>query len=154
MTIQNIINKEAAGMHIETKNGREFIGRFQTGDDLLSAIENFCVKENIKLGAFQIIGAVKSAKMGYYDQDKQKYVESASLNRKLEIVSCIGNVSLKDGNIAIHAHIALADLDGTAFGGHLMPGTVIFAAEFFIRELSGGKLERKKDSATGLPLWQ
>jgi predicted DNA-binding protein with PD1-like motif len=141
-------------MHIEPKPGRFFIGRFECDDDLLQALTAFCKKENIRLGAFSVIGAVKNANLGYYHQEKQQYTGCVELNKKLEIASCIGNISLKDGEIMVHAHIVLADWDGKAFGGHLMPGTKIFAAEFNIQEYTGAELLRGKDVKTGLPLWK
>lgn len=141
-------------MHIEPRPGRIFIGRFEAGDDLLAELNGFCKENNIRLGVFNLIGAVRNAKMGYYDQEKKAYTGCVELDKKLEISSCMGNVSIKDGEIMVHAHITLADMDGNAFGGHLMPGTEIFAAEFFIQELTGAGLVRGKDGKTGLPLWQ
>ncbi len=141
-------------MHIEPKAGRIFLGRFEAGDDLLDSLTGFCKKHNIRLGVFNIIGAVRNAKLGYYDQNQKKYTGCVELDKKLEISSCMGNISLKDGEIFCHAHITLADMDGKAFGGHLMPGTEVFAAEFFIQELTGAELVRGKDEKTGLPLWQ
>ena len=54
----------------------------------------------------------------------------------------------------VHAHVTLSDEQGNAFGGHLAPGTVIFACEFVIQELAGDALTRGFDEQTGLPLWQ
>ncbi len=65
----------------------------------------------------------------------------------------MGNISLKDNEIMVHAHVVLADFEGKAYGGHLMPGTKIFAAEFHIQEYVGAELTRVKDKETGLPLW-
>ncbi|MFA5104704.1 MAG: PPC domain-containing DNA-binding protein [Candidatus Margulisiibacteriota bacterium] len=140
-------------MHIEPKTGRFFSGRFEAGDDLLASLTDFCKEQSIRLGAFNLIGAVRKAKLGYYDQEQKKYTGCVELNKKLEISSCMGNISIKDGEIMVHAHITLADMEGKAFGGHLMPGTEIFAAEFFIQELTGAELVRGKDEKTGLPLW-
>jgi hypothetical protein len=140
-------------MHIQPKLGRLFIGRFESGKDLLTSLTDFCKQNDIRLGVFNIIGAVRNVKLGYYEQTTKKYTDCASIDKKLEISNCTGNISLKEGEIMVHAHITLADFDGKAFGGHLMPGTEIFAAEFFIQELIGGELHRIKDEKTGLPLW-
>ncbi|MBF0522099.1 MAG: DNA-binding protein, partial [Candidatus Omnitrophica bacterium] len=51
------------------------------------------------------------------------------------------------------AHIMLADWEGRCYGGHLMPGTMIFAAEYCIKELTGLELHRGHDQETGLSLW-
>lgn len=138
---------------LQVGKGRSFLGRFRKDQDLLEELNRFCVREKIELGVFSVIGALTRAKMGYYEQKKQKYVECVHLDRKLEITSCVGNISLKDGKPFIHAHVTLADLEGKCYGGHLMPGANIFAAEYFIQELTGGRLERKFDPETGLQLW-
>jgi len=135
------------------KEGRIFIGRFNHKEDLLNSLNEFCIKNDIKLGVFSVIGAVRSAKMGYYKQDEQQYVECVSLEKKLEIVSCSGNISLKDEKPFVHAHITLADLEGRCYGGHLISGTIIFAAEYYIKELTGFELRRGIDKETGLSLW-
>ena len=135
------------------KEGRRLIGRFESGDDLLEVLTGLCRRENIRLGTFEIIGAVKNAKLGYFDQQEKKYTGCVELDKKLEINACLGNISIKDGEIFCHAHITLADWEGRAFGGHLMPGTIVFAAEFYIEELLGAEMVRSLDPKTGLPLW-
>ncbi len=138
---------------MQINEARIFVGRFKLRSDLLMSLTEFCKEENIKLGVFFVIGALTNAKLGYYDQDAKEYVECVSLDKKLEITSCIGNISLKDVEIFVHAHITLADHKGHCYGGHLMPGSIIFAAEYYIKELAGGELERKYDPETGLSLW-
>ncbi len=86
-------------------------------------------------------------------QDSKKYSECVELIKKLEITSCTGNISLKDGEIFVHAHITLADHQGQCYGGHLLRGATIFAAEYYITELTGAVLERENDPETGLSLW-
>lgn len=140
-------------MQKEVSLGRNFIGRFEFQEDLLEALTQFCRTLGIRLGTFSVIGAVTCAKLGYYDQKEKKYSGCVELDKKLEISSCSGNISIKDGEIFVHAHITLADFEGKAYGGHLMPGTKIFAAEFFIQELSGAELVRQPEAKTGLPLW-
>jgi predicted DNA-binding protein with PD1-like motif len=138
---------------MQVKKGRLFMGRFKSKVDLLSSLTEFCKEKNIRLGTFSVIGALMQVKLGYYDQDNKKYTECVNLNKKLEITTCVGNISLKESEIFVHAHITLADHQGQCYGGHLMPESVVFAAEYYIQELVGGKLERKNDSETGLSLW-
>ena len=139
---------------MQVKESRVFIGRFAAKADLLEELTGLCKRENIRLGVFSVIGAVTSAKLGYYKQDEKKYADCVSLDKKLEIASCTGNISLMNSEIFVHAHITLADHNGTAYGGHLMPGSTIFAAEYYIKELKGATLERTRDSETGLNLWK
>lgn len=139
---------------MQAQEGRVFIGRLKGKSDLLSELTKLCKKEHIRLGVFSVIGALTCAKLGYYNQDAKKYTDCVSLDKKLEITSCIGNISLLDSEIFVHTHITLADHNGTAYGGHLMPGSKIFAAEYYIKELLGTTLERIHDPETGLNLWK
>ena len=75
-------------------------------------------------------------------------------DRELEILSCTGNISIKEGRPFVHAHIMLADIHGATIGGHLFSDTVVFAGEIEIVELVGTPLERRHDEVTGLMLWQ
>ena len=106
-----------------------------------------------RFGVFSIIGAVSAAAFGYYDQTKKEYQTIIRLG-EFEIVTGSGNVSLKDNSPFVHAHILFADENGSSFGGHLMPGTVIFAAELCLQELEGEPLVRQHDDKTGLFLWK
>ena len=54
----------------------------------------------------------------------------------------------------VHAHVTLTDGEGKAIGGHLAPGTIVFACEVVIHAFEGPTLERGRDEVTGLPLWQ
>jgi uncharacterized protein len=129
-----------------------FMGRLDHDADLLEALTAICIKENIQLGRLEAIGAVKKAALGYYDQKQKKY-EYFEINRHLEILNLTGNISMKDGKPFVHAHVTLADEKGRAFGGHLIPGTSIFACEAIIQAFDGPQLHRKTEPVTGLPLW-
>ena len=133
--------------------GRCMLSRLPHGKDLIGAVESFCVQNEIQTAVFFVIGAVMSATLGSYDQDQQVYV-TYKKEEPLEIVSCTGNVSLKDGQVAVHAHAVLADVDGRTTGGHLFSETVIYAGEMYLQELLGRPPEREYDETTGLRLWR
>ena len=134
------------------KSKELFMGKLSYGCDLLEELTSVCQKENIRLGRIEALGAVQKAHIGFYDQQTREYRFHA-LPQPLEITKLIGNVSLKDGNPFVHAHVTLADEEGKAFGGHLAPGTVVFACEFIIESFDGPVFERGFDEETGLPLW-
>ena len=137
----------------EFQHGRLFVGRLPQGKDLILSIEKFCEDASIQMAIFSVIGAVSSATIGAYDQKQQVYVTFKE-EAPLEIVSCIGNVSLKDGKPFIHAHILLADEQGKTIGGHLFSETIIYAGEINLQELTGKPMERTYDNNTGLMLWK
>jgi len=131
---------------------RVFMGKLAHGADLLEELTGICIREEIRLGRIEAFGAVQNARLGFYHQKTRKY-QSLALDRPLEITKLIGNISLKEGKPMVHAHITLADKEGFAYGGHLMPGTIIFACEFILQVFAGPIFQRGLDLETGLPLW-
>ena len=127
-------------------------GRLSHGGDLLEEITDICRRENVQLGWFEALGAVKKARLAFYNQETHDY-EFFTVDQPLEITKLVGNVSLKDGNPFVHAHVALADKAGNAYGGHLASGTVVFACEFILEIFEGPVLKRELDEVTGLSLW-
>ena len=125
--------------------------RVEHDSDLIGFVTEFAKKNSIALASFTAIGALKSAKLGFYEQQKHEYLET-ELKVSLEIASCVGNVSLKDGEPFVHAHAVLADQNENVRAGHLLGGRV-FAAEIHLTELLGEAVVRKPDAVTGLSLW-
>ena len=135
------------------ETGRCMLARLPHGRDFVKSVEDFCLENAITVGVFSVIGAVMSATMGSYDQNQQVYV-TFKKDEPLEIVHCTGNVSLKDGKVAVHAHAVFADVNGQTTGGHVFSETLVYAAEIYIQELLGKPLEREYDERTGLSLWR
>ncbi len=135
--------------------GRIIMGRLSKGADLLASLTQLCLNENVQLGVVRAIGAVTRARVGYYHQDRRTY-SYLEFDGPHEIINLEGNISLKDGQPFVHAHIALMAEDGRMVGGHLAEGTEIFACEYVITELLPERnrtFERFFDEATGLYLW-
>lgn len=128
------------------------LGRLQRGDDLLEALTEVVRREGVRLGRIEAVGAVEKARVGYYDQTTYAY-RYLDFGQDMEILALVGNVSLRDGEPMVHAHVTLGDAQGRAFGGHLAAGTRVFACEFAIEVLEGAEFHRGHDEATRLPLW-
>ena len=133
--------------------GKSYLGKLAHDGDLLEELNAFCAAQDIRLGRVEAIGAVRKARIGYYHQDTRTY-EFHEFNEPMEITALAGNVSLKDGKPFVHAHVTLTNAKGQAFGGHLAPGTVVFACEALVQELQGPTFQRAMDEQTGLPLWK
>ncbi len=129
-----------------------FLERLPMHKDLLEAITDVFRRRNIRQASFTMIGAVENAVLGFYSHER-KY-ENRSFTGSFEVVSCVGNVSEKDDEIFVHAHIVIAGPDCNAFGGHLMPGANIFAGELFGIPVAGPVQRRRHDEPTGLALWE
>ena len=130
-----------------------FLGRFNKGDDLFKSLSLFLENNNIKSGVISGIGALQKASIGFYNQKEFKY-KTININKPVEVVSFIGNISLKEGHPFPHCHIVVADENGETKGGHLLEGCIVFAFEFSIVSFDGAALVRGFDNETKLPLWK
>ncbi len=129
-----------------------FMGSINCGNDLLRELTDLCIDRKINLGRVEAIGAVRKARIGFYEQDKQEYRFSC-FDFPMEIANLTGNISLKDEKPFVHAHATLVDGKGETYGGHIAEGTVVFACEFVLEAFDGACFERKHDQETGLWLW-
>jgi len=136
---------------LESKLGKIVFARFYEGEDLLDSITLVAEKSNITAGFFNLIGTLKKASLGFYRLGKY---ETIKIDGPLEIVSCIGNISLKDNKPFAHAHVSVSNDKGMVFGGHVMSGCTIAATgELVLIEAADTKLVRKLDEKTQLFLW-
>lgn len=136
--------------YAKAKAGKVAFARLFEGEDVLETITRVAAKSKIHAGFFSLIGTLESAKLGFFRQGKYEPIE---IRRPLEIVSCLGNISVKEGKTFAHAHIAVSDAKGKVLGGHVMPGCIIgVTGELVLVEASGVELIRKFDKKTKLSL--
>ena len=129
------------------------MGKLDHGADLLEALTAVAADNGVTLAAVNALGAVQKARIGFYNQQTREY-QYEDLDTTLEIAALVGNISLRDGKPILHAHVALSDEKGNGFGGHLAPGTIVFACEYTMQVFDGKPLERGYDETTGLPHWE
>jgi uncharacterized protein len=131
--------------------GRCLLARLDHGADILHQAGRLAKEEGIKTGILTAIGAFSLAELAYYDQASLEY-RKIPVEGPVELLSCLGNISIRDGQPFVHAHAVLADSQGRVLGGHLITG-IVFAAEFCLQEFLGEPFKREHDSVTGLYLW-
>lgn len=132
--------------------GRTYIFKINKGKDLLEQLSDFCHDNQIKCGILSGIGSLENATLAYFDQAKKKY-EKIIVAKETEILSLTGNISIMDNRSNVHAHVVLAQKDGTIVGGHLAIGSKVYLAEVYIQELVGEPKVRKQDKVTKLNTW-
>jgi predicted DNA-binding protein with PD1-like motif len=87
------------------------------------------------------VGSLRRATLRFADRTEATVIEG-----KFEIISLTGAFAEEGG----HYHIGLADGEGKAFGGHLLPGCLIYTtAEIVLAELPDLRFLRRPDPATG-----
>ena len=126
--------------------------RLRKGEDLLGAIKERAEQSGVDSGVFMGIGALARARLGYFDLESREY-RVIELDREVELLSCLGNISKRDGETVVHAHILVSDEEGRAYGGHLLEGNPIsVTVELAIVDAPELKLRRTLDPEMGLYL--
>jgi uncharacterized protein len=137
----------------EYARGARVVARLRHDGDLLEEIAAVADEHGMEAAELRAIGALKRARLAFYDQSSHEYGEFA-VDAPVELLGLLGNVCRKDGATFVHAHATLAGHDGACVGGHVAPGCVVFACELVLQELVGEPLEREFDATTGLGLWR
>jgi hypothetical protein len=127
------------------------VERFHTGDDILERLTQLAIAQNVKAGSLSAIGALQRAVVGFFVGEGQ--YSSVLVKGPLELLSCTGNISLKDGTPFVHAHMTVANHKGRAYGGHIMRGCIVGPTfEATVHVYDDIRLTRDYDETTKLYL--
>lgn len=130
---------------------RSYVLIFDAGDELAARLKSFATDQNLADASFKAIGALASAKLGWFDPELKKYHTAVDLAEQIELLSLIGDVAQHEGKPVVHAHAVVGRSDGSTAGGHLMEAYVRPTCEVFLVE-SPVHLSKKFDPNSGLVL--
>ncbi len=77
----------------ECNANKELMVRLKHDADLVRSITELARSKGIEAGSFTAIGALKRARLGFYDQKNHEYREM-KIDSPHEMASCVGNISL------------------------------------------------------------
>ena len=92
---------------------------FDAGDEVIGGLESFAKEAGLDAAHFTALGAFERATLGYFDVNTQDYVR-IPVDEQVEVLSLVGDVSLKGDKPQIHAHVVVGKRDGarrTHLGG-------------------------------------
>lgn len=135
---------------LHTNNPTTYAVIFDKGDTLMDALLAFAKERNLSASSFTGIGAFSGVTLGFFDRERKEY-KKIKIQEQVEVLSLVGDISLKDGEPKLHAHVVLGKSDGTAHGGHIIEADVWPTLELIITE-SPAHLLRRHDPETGLAL--
>ncbi len=121
-------------MNVSKISNSNYLVLLKKGDNLLDSIKEFYNKYALnKLCEFRAIGAIDNFSLGYaYLEDGIIQYNNVEYKEEYELLSLLGNISIRDNDVAIHAHASLSDKNNACIGGHLNYGTVSIVCEMFI----------------------
>lgn len=106
---------------------RNYTFRLTPGQDLYNSIEMFVQERKIEAGCvLSGVGSLTHVTLRFANQE----IHNEEIGQ-FEIVSITGTVSIHGS----HLHVSVSDDQGRTFGGHLVPGCIIYTtAEIVILE--------------------
>jgi len=123
---------------------------FESGDEVTAELKKFMSENNITAARFSAIGAFSDATLAYFDWEKKEY-QDFSITEQMEVLTLTGDVAIKEGKPAIHAHVIVGFKDGSTKGGHLQKAHVRPTLEVML-EKSPACLRKSYDEESGLML--
>ena len=130
---------------------KTFILVFKVGDELAEGLLQFAKEQKLSSASFKAVGALSSVRLAWYSWESKRYEPSVTLDEQVELLSLIGDIALKDGQPAVHAHAVIGRRDGTAHGGHLLKAYIRPTCEVVLTE-SPVQLQKFSDPESGLAL--
>ena len=131
------------------KDNKDYFIYIEKNEKKMYSLIKFCLDNNIQNGKVSGIGAVKMTEIGAYDIVKKEYLKK-EYSDVFELLSFEGNVTLKENQPFVHAHVVLSNHNMATVGGHLFESTVAAVGEFFLRKFEGSAF-RKLNREVGLP---
>jgi uncharacterized protein len=106
---------------------------FGQGDEILAGLTEFANTNHIESGYFTGVGGLLAATLGWGDPTNGAF-KVINVDQKCELVSLIGNITLRNGKPFVHTHMVVSLSDGSTRGGHLLDAHVSPFAEVYIVE--------------------
>ena len=132
------------------KFGAAYVVRLDPGDEIVEKILWLAAVENIRLATITGLGAVDNVTLGIFSPDTKQY-KANMFHADFEIVSLTGTITTQRGRPYAHLHMAVSDLAGRCYGGHLNRAVVSATAEIIMTVLPG-EIDRQPDARIGLNL--
>jgi uncharacterized protein len=124
--------------------------RIDKGEELVENLKNICKELHIMLGSISGIGATDKVTVGLMNTKTKKY-QSKEFTGDHEITSLLGNITTMNGEVYLHLHITLANVEHKTIGGHLTSAVISATFEGIINIIDG-QVTREYSDEVGLNL--
>jgi predicted DNA-binding protein with PD1-like motif len=134
----------------EVEGERTIVLVFDTDDEVMTLLTRYVRENKFGSGRFSAIGAFRDVTLGFYNWESKEY-RRIPVKEQVEVLSLIGDVAVKGGEPAVHAHVVLGTSDGSAHGGHLLEAHVRPTLEMILTQ-TPAHLRKEIGPDTGLAL--
>ncbi|MGH9740477.1 MAG: PPC domain-containing DNA-binding protein [Candidatus Acidiferrales bacterium] len=116
---------------LPTADSHTYEVSFGTGDEIISGLTQFAEQHHIVSAHLTGIGGLTSAKLGW-GSPTIPGMKEIDVTQKCELVSLIGNISMRGQYPYVHLHGVVAFSDGSTKGGHVVEAHVDPIVEIFV----------------------
>lgn len=134
---------------LSTGETKQHVLVLETGDEVMSVLQDYARRERIRAARFTAIGAFQSATLAYFDWEAKAY-EKIPVHDQVEVLVLAGDIAWKGDEPVAHVHVVLGRRGGQTLGGHLIEARVRPTLEVMLSQ--AGALERTPDPESGLAL--
>jgi hypothetical protein len=124
--------------------------RIDKGEELIDCLKTICKTLDIKLGSIIGIGATDKITVGLMNTKTKKY-QSKEFTGDHEITSLVGNITTLNGEVYLHLHVTICNIEHKALGGHLTSAVISATFEGII-DIIDGQINREYNDEIGLNL--
>ena len=124
--------------------------RIDKGEEIVDCLKKICKEINIKLGSIVGIGSTDKVTIGLLNTKTKKY-QSKEFTGDHEIAPLVGNISMMNGEVYLHLHVTICNVEHKALGGHLTSAVVSATFEGII-DIIEGQVTREYNDEVGLNL--
>jgi predicted DNA-binding protein with PD1-like motif len=93
---------------------RTLLGTLPHGEDSYNGLSQIAEEEHITIGRITGLGATTFGRVAYYNQATRNY-ETLEFAQSMEILSCFGNITLRENKPFVHAHLVMSDREEKLF---------------------------------------
>jgi predicted DNA-binding protein with PD1-like motif len=130
--------------------GETHVLALEIGEELVESILSYAEKSKISAATIQAIGAIRNFELGYYVLNEKQYLRK-KVEEIAELISCSGNLAIKDDKPFVHVHVSAGLRDFSTIGGHLFSAIVAVTAEVILTPMPK-VMKRSFNDETGLYL--
>src|SRR5262245_30431899 len=124
--------------------------RFESGESVADNLVEWLKVQRIGYASLTGLGAVRSARVSYWNAVSGEY-ELHDVDEQMEVVSLIGNATIKEGVPFTHIHVTLGKSDLSVLVGHFNDAIVHPNLEVWLRP-EAATVQRTLDESCGLYL--
>jgi uncharacterized protein len=130
--------------------GETHVLALEIGEELVGSILRYAEQTKMHAASIQAIGAIRNFELGFYVLDQKQYLRK-KVDEIAELISCSGNLAIKDNQPFVHVHVTAGLRDFSVIGGHLFSAIVAVTAEVILTPMPN-IMKRIFNNETGLYL--